>query len=112
MTSPIWTLETALWTGGLPELRNLMDPSCLMVLPGPGLLQGEAILAALEAAPRWRELDMAGRHLAETDGLCILGYIATASREGAAPWRATCSSTWARRETDWKLLQHHQTPLE
>ncbi|AMY68206.1 nuclear transport factor 2 family protein [Frigidibacter mobilis] len=112
MTSPIWTQETALWTGGLPELRKLMDPSCLMVLPEAGILQGEAILARLEAAPRWREVDLAGRHLAETDGLCILGYIATAASEGAAPWRAACSSTWARRDGEWKLLQHQQTPLD
>ncbi|MDP3341167.1 DUF4440 domain-containing protein [Frigidibacter sp.] len=111
MTSPIWTFETALWTGGLPDLPKLMDPSCLMVLPGVGILQGEAIAAHLEAAPRWREVDMAGQRLAETDGLCILGYIATATSDGA-PFRAACSSTWARRETDWKLLQHHQTPLD
>ena len=112
MTSPIWTLETALWTGGLPEYRKSLDPSCIAVLPGPGILQGEAILAALEAAPRWREVDMAGRHLAETDALCVLGYIATASREGAAPWRAACSSTWARRDNEWKIVRHQQTPLD
>ncbi|GGH52498.1 DUF4440 domain-containing protein [Frigidibacter albus] len=112
MTAPIWTLEAALWTGGLPEYRKSMDPSCMMVLPGPGILQGEAILASLEAAPRWREVDMAGRHLAETDGLCVLGYVATANREGAAPYRAACSSAWVRRESGWKIVQHQQTPLD
>jgi len=42
----------------------------------------------------------------------VLGYIATASREGAAPWRAACSSTWARRDNEWKIVQHQQTPLD
>ncbi|WP_164738245.1 nuclear transport factor 2 family protein [Frigidibacter oleivorans] len=111
MDSPLWPLEDSLWTGGPAAYRRLMHPMCLMAFPGAGLMMGEDILAAVEAAPRWREVAIEGRRLAETDGMAVLGYLATALRDSGDPWRVCCTSTWVQRGTDWQIVQHQQTPL-
>ncbi|WP_160382068.1 nuclear transport factor 2 family protein [Pseudooceanicola pacificus] len=108
----LWDIEELLWTGGTDALRNRLAPACLMSFPGTGVLEGEAILDSLKDAPRWQQVAMDSRHLARTDGLAVLCYTASALRDGDAPYRAMCSSTWARTGDGWRLVQHQQTPLD
>ena len=107
----IWTAEGLLWTGGTDAYRNRMGRTCMMAFPGPGILQGEEILDALADAPRWSEVAMAGRHLAQSDGLIVLGYTARAQRDGDAPYSALCSSTWIDTPAGWRIVQHQQSPV-
>ena len=108
----IWTIEDLLWTGGTDAFRNRLSPACLMAFPGIGVLQGEQIMDSLKQAPRWQSVSMEGRHKAETDGVAVLGYVATGLRDGDAPYHAQCTSTWVRSAQGWRLVQHQHTPLQ
>ena len=108
----IWETEERLWTGGVEVYRTHMAPGCLMAFPGIGLIQGEAIIASLQDAPRWREVSFEGSHKAESDEVIVLGYTATGQRDDQPAYRAVCTSTWCLMTEGWRLVQHHQSPLD
>lgn len=90
-----------------------LDPACIMAFPPPtGLLAGAAIGKSLAAAPRWASNAMAERQVAHpAPGLAVLGYQACGLREGAAPYRAFCTSCYRATAAGWRLVQHQQTPI-
>jgi|GEM_PF-1218735 len=102
-----WADEEALWTMGAGEAWRRMHPSCVMVLPR-GLLQGDDVLAALNAGPRWSRVRVSDRHLVETEDCVVLAYRASATGPNG-DHEALCSSTWVRQKDDWQLIQHQQT---
>lgn len=108
----IWALEQGFWTEGPEHYRAHMHDACLMALPPPaGIMTGREILAAIEAAPRWRSVNMHGRSLARpSPGAIVVAYQAEGVREGEPPYRAICSSTYHRAGDGWRLIQHQQTP--
>jgi hypothetical protein len=108
----IWKREEAFWLGGADLFREQMHPSAQMVFPDPvGILTGEAVLMALEAAPRWTEATLSDRSLAQTETTLCLAYRAVARREDAAPYEALCTSTYVFTDGSWRLLSHQQAPL-
>ena len=108
----LWALERSLWLGGPEVYERTLDPDCLAALPGVGILTAAtAILKSLEEAPRWDEVEMAERHLAQpTDGVAVLAYHAVGRRQGAEPYDTLCTSTYRRDGAGWRLIQHQQTP--
>ena len=52
----IWEQEESLWIGGRLAYMNHMAPGCLMAFPESGLVQNDAILEAVDSAPRWRSV--------------------------------------------------------
>ncbi|WP_376089685.1 DUF4440 domain-containing protein [Roseomonas sp. CCTCC AB2023176] len=107
----MWRAEEALWTGGPDAYAQSMDPVAVKAFPGAGILDGPAIAEAIAAAPRWASVTMAGRVLARpAKGLVVLGYTAEGRRDGAAPYRAACTSTWREGLDGWRLVQHAQPP--
>lgn len=110
-TDHLWELERGFWLKGADHYRLALDPSCVMVFP-MGAVQGEAILAAVQAAPRWALVQMAERQTGRpSNDLAVLAYRATGHREGPAPYEAWCSSTYRRDGPRWRLIQHQQTPI-
>jgi len=108
-----WAREAAFWTGDAAAARAALDPGCVMAFPAPaGIIAGaDAILAGLQAAPRWQDVAMEGRILAAPDpALRVLAYRAEARRAEGAPYRAVCTSVWRRDGGGWRLVQHQQTP--
>ena len=83
-----------------------------MLLPAPAGLMGRAdSLQAIAQAPRWTEAAFSGTQtLQPADGLVLLVYAVEARRDGQAPYRAWCSSTYLRTPAGWRLLLHQQTP--
>lgn len=110
MTDELWGLEESWWTMGAAEARRRMHPSCIMSFVH-GILQGEEVLAAVDAAARWDSVQIGDRHKVETEDCVVLGYRADAVGK-RGDYSAVCSSTWVRQEEGWQLIQHQQTPLE
>ena len=108
MIADRWADEEAWWTLGTAEARRRAHPSCVMAF-AHGVLQGEAIFAALDAAPRWQEVVMTDRRVVEGEDAVVLAYRARARRNGEAPYEAFCTSTWVRQNDGWRLIQHQQT---
>lgn len=111
MADELWREEREFWLSGVAEVARKLDGACLMVL-GPGrVLDRAGAVAALQSAPRWQELTIADRAAIETDEVVVLAYHATARRAGADAYRALCTTTWIRRQADWRILQHQRTAL-
>jgi hypothetical protein len=112
MPDEIWSREEEFWTGGLPVFQRHMDNSCLMVLPGAGILTAPAVRDSLADTPRWTDVAITARQSIERDGLVILAYKAVAQRPGQSEYRALCGSVYSHRDGGWHLMFHQQTPLE
>jgi uncharacterized membrane protein len=106
-----WALEERFWTGRAPAFDKLLDPACLMAFPGMGVMRAADVLESLAGAPRWASVEMTDRALGRAGaGVVVLGYAAEGRREGAAPYRCLCTSTYRSDGGAWKLVQHQQTP--
>jgi hypothetical protein len=109
-TNAAWSLEQRFWLEGSSVYDELLDPACLMVFPGMGVLRSAQVLASVKDAPRWALVEMSKREIGRpNDAVIVLGYLAVAQREGAKPYRCFCTSTYRRAESAWKLVQHQQT---
>lgn len=111
MADELWTEERDFWLKGAAEAARKLDEGCLMAFAGSGILTRRKVVEGLSSAPRWQEVTMSDRASIETDDICVLAYRATARRAGAETYRALCTTTWIRREGDWRIVQHQQTPV-
>ncbi len=107
----IWTIEHRLWLDGADAYGEHMAPECIMAVGPMGLLQGEAIVEGLRGAPRWSSVTMDNRTEATLGNVLVIGYVAEGRRDGAEPYRALCTSSYAQTTTGWKIVQHQQTPI-
>lgn len=84
-----------------------------MAFPEPvGIMHGPAIAESLKGAPRWKSVEMTERASANPDGdMAVLAYRAEGTCHGASPYAAYCSSTYVRRNGDWRMVQHQQTSI-
>jgi hypothetical protein len=108
-----WRMEERFWTGGEDHYHKALDPSCVMAFPAPaGIIAGPGIAQSLVGAPRWSSVAMAEPHVGRpSDDLLVLAYKAEGRRDGAASYRAYCTSTYRRDGDRWRLVQHQQTPV-
>ncbi len=105
-----WALEERLWLEGSSVYDGLLDPECIMAFPGTGVMRAADILDSLKGAPRWASVEMTGRAIGRpSDAVLVLGYTAEGRRDGAAPYRCLCTSTYHRDGGTWRLIQHQQT---
>ena len=109
----IWTTERRLWLDGADAYAELMAPHCVMAFGPMGVLQDGAIIDSLRKAPRWSDVTMQDRVLAQpNESVAVLAYAAEGRRDGAEPYRALCTSTYIRMGDTWRIAQHQQTPLD
>jgi hypothetical protein len=106
------TLERRLWLEGTAAYRELLADDAVIVVPMQGgILDRDACLAAIAAAPRWEGVEFRGAQVASPGiDLTLLVYQAEASR-GATRWSALCSSLWRQTAEGPRLVLHQQTPL-
>jgi len=109
----LWAVERRLWLDDLDAYAAILDPACVMAFPPPaGLMGGAEIAESLTGAPRWADVEMAERRLAQAaNDIAVLAYRAAARRAGSGPYHAYCTSTYRRDGGTWRLIQHQQTPI-
>ena len=110
----LWEIERALWLQGVDTYEQRLAPEVLLVFPPPtGSLDRGQTLAAIGAAPRWHRVAFHNQRTAKpVTGMRVLAYLVTANRDGEpAPYVATCSSTYLRRNGRWLLAAHQQSPM-
>lgn len=109
----IWEFERELWLGGGDVYETRVAKDCIMALPAePYLFDHGAATRAVEATPRWSEVDFADTRVSRPEeGLIIIGYRVRARRDDK-DYRALCTSTLQRLgHEEWVVVQHQQTPL-
>lgn len=105
-------LEEGLWKGGGDLYRERLAEDALLIVPG-AVLTKEETAAAIEASPRWTSVSIEDPRLVELgEGSALVIYRASARRDGdAGPYKALVGSAYVRRDGDWELAFHQQTPL-
>lgn len=109
----VWSFEESLWTADAAHYRESIDAECLMVLPKPPyVMSGAQAMDAVSATPRWSSVELSERQVARPqEGLIVVAYKATASKDDGEDYEAHCTSTYRRLgHDDWKVVQHQQTP--
>jgi hypothetical protein len=106
--------EESLWSGGASEYRHTLDGDCLVAFTEMAGVQTRDKIADMVAkGDRWREVDMEVEgFLQPTDDVTILTYRVSAVRGDDAPYNARVSSGYVKRDGDWRMMFHQQTPLE
>ena len=83
----------------------------MMVLPF-GILDRDACVEAIAAAPPWLSFDLSDmRVVVLSDDSAMVVYKARAQREGLPEYRAVMNTTYVRRDGEWLIAFHQQTPL-
>jgi hypothetical protein len=106
--------ERRYWAAaGDPEFYDAhLAESALMVFPAPyGIFDRAATIEAVGNSAGWRsyELDEAVAVELGDDG-AVLAYRARAVRADGSAYDAYVASVYVRREGEWKLALHQQTP--
>ena len=89
--------------------RQHMTEDALMAFPF-GVMDKEEALSAMAGAVPWSHYEMQNPRvvpLGQDSGVVV--YSVTAQREGQDPFSAVLSSTFVRRDGDWKLAFHQQS---
>jgi|tagenome__1003787_1003787.scaffolds.fasta_scaffold20857466_2 hypothetical protein len=88
--------------------RHLLEDA-VMAFPF-GLMDREEALSAMEAAQPWSRYDMKEPRVVLLDPDCgVVVYAVTAQREGQDLFSAVMSSTFVRRDGEWRLAFHQQS---
>lgn len=107
-------IERALWTGGPEAYGRHLDPDCLVAFSDElaGVSSRDDIARSAAESPRWRDLDLDPRGLIRpSDDVALLTYRARANRGTREQYEALASSCYIRRNGEWKMVFHQQTPL-
>jgi hypothetical protein len=89
--------------------RQHMTAEALMAFPF-GVMNRQEALNAMAGADPWSRYEMLSPRvipLGPDSGVVV--YSVTAQREGQAPFSAVISSTFVRRDGEWKLAFHQQS---
>jgi hypothetical protein len=104
--------EESLWSGGATEYRHTLDGDCLIAFTEMAGVQSRDKIADMAGeGARWRDVDIEVEgFLQPTDDVTILTYHVSAVR-GNEPYEARVSSGYVKRDGDWRMMFHQQTPL-
>jgi hypothetical protein len=109
----LFALEERFWKEGADYYRRRLAPGAMMVFPEPaGVLLAEDIVAGVEKAPRWTQVELEEHRLLELDErAALVTYKAIARRPDGARYATRASSAYVSDGQAWRLAFHQQTPL-
>ncbi|CAN5442038.1 hypothetical protein BH20ACT15_BH20ACT15_00660 [soil metagenome] len=103
-------IERTLGGGTAEDYERHLAEESVLVMPGMVLDKGQTV-EATGSEPSWEEFEITDERLVEVDdGVAVLTYRWN-SRRGADSYEALMSSVYARRDDEWKLVFHQQTPF-
>jgi hypothetical protein len=107
-------LERGFWTGDAAFYRQHLDAVCVTAFTEmAGAFKKDEIAGMIKDADRWRDLDIDVKAFLEpVPGLALLTYQVRATRKSGEPYAAVVSSGYIKRDGAWKMVLHHQTPLD
>lgn len=111
--SDLWGSERRLWLEGVSAYEELMASECVMAFGPMGIMSNDQIIESLRQAPRWSEVEMSERTTTSpAENIAIIAYTARATRDGADPYEAICTSSYVCSDGYWWLTHHQQTPVQ
>ena len=112
--SEIEELERRGWralsgSNGAAFYEKVMAEDGFMVFPGMVMDKPTAVATIREVEP-WSRFELADIRVAVDANAALITYRATAQRAGQPEYEAVMSSVYVRREGQWLLLLHQQSP--
>ena len=106
-------LEKGFWTEGGDYYREHVDDECLLAFDGmAGVHSNEEIAGMNPGAGNWNGAKLDEKGLLElSDDSVILTYEVNATKKDGSPYHALCSTGYVKRDGEWKMMFHQQTPL-
>ena len=107
-------IEQGFWTEGGEYYRDHVDDECLVAFAEmAGVHSNEEIAGMNPGAGNWTGAKMQEKGLIElSDNSVILTYEVDATKKDGSPHHALCSTGYVKRDGEWKMAFHQQTPLE
>lgn len=107
-------LEEGFWTEGGDYYREHVDDECLLAFAEmAGLHSNEEIAGMNPGANNWKNVNLDGKGLVQlSDASVVLTYEVNAERKNGEPYKALVSTGYVRRDGEWKMAFHQQTPLD
>ena len=112
--SQLLAKEETLWSGGAPEYRLTLDGDCLVAFTEMAGVQSRDKIAQMAGeGGRWQDVDIEVEgFLQPTTDVSILTYrISAVNGKAGAPYSARVSSGYVKRDGEWRMMFHQQTPL-
>lgn len=106
-------LERGFWTEGGDYYREHVDANCLLAFTEmAGVHSNEEIAGMNPGAGNWKNVELDEKGLVQlSDGAAVLTYQVNAQRATGEPYTAVVSSGYVKRDGEWKMAFHQQTPL-
>jgi hypothetical protein len=106
-------IEKGFWTEGGDYYRDHVAEQCLVAFGDmAGLRSNQEIADMNPGAGNWTNAKMRQKGLVElTDDCAVLTYEVDAAKKDGARRHALCSTGYVRRDGEWKMAFHQQTPL-
>lgn len=115
MLDELLKIDESLARGTGDDYRARLTDDAVVLLPGLGALDREACAAAVDQSagmPPWGEIAMTDARLIPLgDDAAAIAYRFDSDR-GGTRYVALMSSVYVRRDGEWKLALHQQTPLD
>lgn len=109
-------LETAGWEAlkagtGRRFYAEVLTPDAVMLLPQVGLLEHDRALDGMDGQP-WSWFQLRNPQVVPLgDDAAVLTYRVQARRDFQPEYQALVSSTYVRRDGQWRMALHQQTPM-
>lgn len=109
-------LETAGWNAlkegtGRRFYAGVLTDDAVMLLPQVGLLTHDKALDGMDGQP-WSWFQIRNpQAVALGDDAAVLTYRVQARRDFQPEYQALIASTYVRRDGEWRLALHQQTPM-
>lgn len=107
-------LEKGFWTEDGDYYREHLEDQCLLALSEDmaGLTDKETIAKSNPGKGRWTDVALDEKGIAElSDDSAILTYEITCKKKDGTPYNALVSTGYVKRDGEWKMAFHQQTPL-
>jgi hypothetical protein len=107
------SLEKGFWSGGPDFYRKNLDNQCLVAFTEmASVMSKEQVASAVKDEHRWKSVDLKQKGLLELEsGVAMLTYEADCERANGEHYSALVSSGYVKRDGQWKMAFHQQTPL-
>ena len=96
-------------SNGAAFYQDVMAEDGFMVFPGMVMDKPTAVATIRDVEP-WTRFELADVRVAVDANAALITYRATAQRAGQPEYEAVMSSVYVRREGQWLLLLHQQSP--
>jgi hypothetical protein len=111
LAQTLFALERELANGDGDTYQRLLTDAAVIVIPGMTMDKAQTV-AAMNESPGWDAVAFADENVTELNAeAALLTYRFAGRRGDDFQYRALMASVYVRRNGDWRLAFHQQTPL-